>query len=492
MPKPDRQVDSSVWQSAHWRRLDTALWCYFFLPVVIFLLGFFIPSIGVPAALVAVAAAVYWLPRGIPPIRGLHHARGDAVASLCLLAILSAIWAMLGGAGHTFHANAFDWIPRFAVLRDLVVQDWPPRYVDASGRDLILRAPLGYYLPPAWLARKLGLAWADAILLVWTWLGITLFFAANLGGTAVRNLAGAALFVCASGLDLVGVWLAGGPPWLGGHLEWWAGRIQYSSTTTLLFWVPNHALPGWIAAAWLWRFRDDPRFVARLPVLFLPVMLWSPLPAIGLLPLAMVAAWVHWRRGSVQWAGCFKSLLLVAPAAGLVAAYLLMGVGAINAGIGAASPAQSAVELGIDIWRNIVFLMLEAGLFGMLALQRNRSPLMIASLVVLAALPWFSFGPNNDLAMRGSIPALTILWLVLIAELTARPAQRALSSLMRSVLAMLFLLGMATPFQEIYRALTGAPWAADTSLSAPAALRSFPPHYFASPNDSALRHVFRN
>jgi len=26
------------------------------------------------------------------------------------------------------------------------------------------------------------------------------------------------------------------------HLEWWAGRYQYSSMTTQLFWVPNHAL----------------------------------------------------------------------------------------------------------------------------------------------------------------------------------------------------------------------------------------------------------
>ena len=28
------------------------------------------------------------------------------------------------------------------------------------------------------------------------------------------------------------------------HLEWWAGKYQYSSTTTQLFWVPNHAPRG--------------------------------------------------------------------------------------------------------------------------------------------------------------------------------------------------------------------------------------------------------
>lgn len=479
-PKPDRQRDSSGWQSSQWRPLDTALWCYLFLPVVIFLPGFFIPSIGVPATLMALAAAVYWLPGRLKLAFEWPHAHRDAIVSFCMVAIFAAVWVMLGGAGHVFHANPFDWVPRFAVLRDLVVQDWPPRYVDDSGRHLILRAPIGYYLPPAWLARNFDLAWADTILLVWTWTGVALFFTANLGGTVGRKIAGAALFTFASGLDIVGVWLAGGLPWLGGHLEWWAGRIQYSSNTTLLFWVPNHALPGWIAAAWLWRFRDDPRFVARLPILFLPVMLWSPLSAIGLLPLAVVAAWLQWYRGSAEWAGLFRSLVLVAPAAGLIAAYLLVGAGAIDAGVSTALQGQSASDVGIDIWKTLIFFVLEAGLFGMLALRRNNSPLVLASLIVLAVLPWFRFGPNNDLAMRGSIPALTILWIVLIAELTARPAQRVLSGLMRGVLVMLWLLGMVTPFQEIYRALTRKPWAADTTLSLPVALRGFASHYFVS------------
>lgn len=480
MARADRGADESVWRTSQWSPLDTALWCYFFLPVVIFLLGFFVAPLGVPAALMAVAAAAYWVPgRGVPA-SGLLPSGRDARMSFFLLAVFAAAWTMLGGAGHVFHANGIDWVPRFAVLRDLVLQDWPPRYVDEGGRNLILRAPLGYYLTPAWLASHLGLAWADSILLAWTWVGVGLFFVANLGGTAGRNLVAGALFACASGLDIVGLWLGGGMPWPGSHIEWWAGHVQYSSNTTLLFWVPNHALPGWIAAAWLWRFRDDPRFVARLPILFLPVMLWSPLPAIGLLPLGMVAAWLHWRRGSARWTDFFNSLALVAPAAGLVAAYLLMGAATISAGVSPALQGQSSSQMGGDIWKIVLFFALEAGLFGMLALQRNRSPLMIASLVVLAVLPWVSFGPNNDLAMRGSIPALTILWMVLIAELTARPVQCALSSPMRCTLLVLWALGMVTPFQEIYRALNGKAWAADTTRSAPAALRGFPSHYFAS------------
>jgi hypothetical protein len=209
--------------------------------------------------------------------------------------LLAAAWAALGGAGHLFHANGIDWVPRFAVLRDLAVAPWPPRY--GAGADaMLLRAPPGYYLPVALLGQLAGLAWLDRLLLAWTWLGVALFFCANFGGRPARGLAAALVFAFASGLDVLGLlWREGSLPWPTQHIEWWAGGMQYSSNSTLLFWVPNHGLPGWIAGAWLWRLRDDPRFLARLPLLFLPVMLWSPLVAVGLLPLAVVAALRHWR-----------------------------------------------------------------------------------------------------------------------------------------------------------------------------------------------------
>ena len=496
MIKTDYRISPSVWQSAQWRPLDTVLWCYFFLPVVIFLIGFFVAPVGIPVAIVAIFAGVRWLPGRTPVTLGYRHAGSVSVASFGVLAAFAAAWAMLGGAGHMFYANAVDWVPRFAILHDLVVKDWPPLYVDETGHELILRAPVAYYLPTAWLARNVGMIWADTILLGWTWLGVSLFFVANLGGSLLRNLSAAVLFALASGLDIVGLMhTAETLPWLGSHIEWWAGRLQYSSNTTLLFWVPNHALPGWIGALWLWRFRDDPRFVSRLPMLFLPVMLWSPLPAIGLLPLAVAATAVHWYSRRMQWAEFFKSLAWVAPPAVLVAAYLMMSAGSINAGasgvVGDLVRGEVRPQAVFDIQRTFTFFILEVGLFGLFALQRDRSPLVLTSLIVLAVLPWLYFGPNNDLAMRGSIPALTILWLVLISELTAPKADRVLSPAMRSILSILWLLGMATPFQEIYRAVTRGRWAPDITLSAPTALRGFPSHYFAPLERSLLKPVFR-
>lgn len=482
---------------ADWRAADTWLWCYLFLPVPIFLLGFFRPLAGLPAALVALVAAYRWLPSRRDMVPYSIRARRQILLSVGLLGAVAALWAALGGAGHMFYANRLDWGARFAVLCDLVVQDWPPRYIDSNGHELLLRAPLGYYLPPALLARGFGPGWADPILLLWTWIGVALFLIANLRGSLLQKLVGSLLFASASGLDVVGILHESGSlPWVGGHIEWWAGSVQYSSNTTLLFWVPNHALPGWIAAAWLWRLRDDGWFLAGLPILFLPVMLWSPLPALGLLPLAFVASWNHWRRSGWYWVWSAKALALIVLPACLISGYLTMNALAIGGGLNGPTPLGSGTGVGADagfaVDKIFLFFVLEAGLFGLLALRRDASPLMLTSLIVLAFLPWLRFGPGNDLAMRGSIPALAMLWLTLIAELTAAPGQRRLSVPLRTALVVLWLCGMVTPFQEVYRALTRRPWAPDVTLSTPQALRGFPPHYFAQKNQGYFARLIRN
>jgi membrane-bound metal-dependent hydrolase YbcI (DUF457 family) len=156
---------------------------------------------------------------------------------------------------------------------------------------------------------------------------VALFFCANFGGSRQRKLAAALIFAFASGLDVLGLLLRQGSlPWPMQHIEWWAGGMQYSSNSTLLFWVPNHGLPGLDRGAWLWRFRDDPRFLARLPMLFLPVMLWSPLVAVGLLPLAVVRPWPRADAARCPRSDRAADLGRAGHAAGtLIASYLLLG-----------------------------------------------------------------------------------------------------------------------------------------------------------------------
>lgn len=482
MTTTTKTTPASPEQRSAWSVVDTALWAYLFLPLPLFLLGFFRPALGLPLAALALAAAWHFLPRPAAATVSLPW------RDCALFALLAAVWAAPGGAGHLFHANGIDWVPRFAVLRDLAVEAWPPRY--AAGEVVqLLRAPLAYYLPPALLAHATRLEAADGLLLAWTWLGLGLFLCASFGGRRHR-LGLALVFAFASGLDVLGLWLrTGSLPWPTQHIEWWAEGLQYSSNMTLLFWVPNHGLPGWIAGAWLWRFRARPDFLARLPALFLPLMLWSPLVALGLLPLALAAAANHGRGLWGARRALLASLGLVAVPGALVAAYLLQGMFGDDAGPNALTSTAPVLQQAPRLTTVLLFVVLEAGVFCAFLLRRERSPLTLATAATLLLLPWLQFGPNNDLLMRASIPALAILWLVMAEALLAPPdgAPRG----WRIALLGLFALGAVTPLQELHRAIAGHSWPADTRITAPQALDGFAPHYFVREDRAWLAPLMR-
>lgn len=462
-----------------WTRRDDWLLVYLFLPVPVFLLGYFLPWVGIPAAALALIAFAVVRPFaaasspgwGVKPLTG----------TLLLLGFAAA-WTSLGGAGHLFYANEIDWGTRYAVLRDLVVNVWPPRYLDQGGHEFILRAPLGYYVVPALLGKIAGIAWADLILLSWTWLGVALFFLANVGGPPRRRVWVLMLFAIASGMDIVGfLWTSDGYlPNPGHHIEWWTWRMKYSSNSTMLYWIPNHVIPGWILGAWLWRFQASADFLRRLPLIGLAVITWSPLPMVGAMPMIAVVVWRFRAELRPRMRELLRALLPVLLPALLVSAYLLMGAGQIKSWA-VVPPANAATGNGYDWWlTTFIFILVEVLIFGVFAWQCSRSAVLAAGLLLLCLLPFFGFGPTNDLVTLGAIPALTVMWLTLINELSLPYHQHRLSAGRRVLLLLLLLVGAVTPFQESYRAVATERWAPRQSDPVPVPLNGFPAHYFAS------------
>jgi hypothetical protein len=155
---------------------------------------------------------------------------------------------LLSGEGRFFYANV-DWQVRFAVLRDMGINPWPFAYTARAEPDL-LRAPIGMFLVPALVFKVLGARAADTALLLQN---VTLIaLGSQLFADRRSRLIGLTIFILFSGMDAIGDLLMQGM--LTGHLEDWA-EIQYSSTITLLFWVPQHAIAGWLGAVgyMLWR-----------------------------------------------------------------------------------------------------------------------------------------------------------------------------------------------------------------------------------------------
>jgi len=298
-----------------------------------------------------------------------------------------------------------------------------------------------------------------------------------------------------SGLDIVGNLLNNGPrfrmDWnITTHLEWWAHEYQYSSMTTQLFWVPNHALGGWLTIGLIYRDKGCMRIDAMMPILIVAAALWSPLTVIGLIPFVL------WKVGG----GMFKqnSLRLLHPKVwapalivGLgVAAYLGLDSSRIPKGLALAH--DSAAEVMMDLIKQAQFFLLEAGLIGLAILAMRWSGEIALALLILALLPFVYLGPGNDLVMRASIPSLAVLTIGACLALAERSVGAGMLR-KKAVLGGLLAVGAVTPMAEFARAAMLPVWPINMRASLIGAnCGAFAPHYVARLGDEPIAHFLRH
>lgn len=429
------------------RTLATALLALFALDNLL------LPAfLGAPVSLmlvaaVPVAAAIAWLLTRAGGLDFRVPVSRLAVAFAIALAIL-----LLGGEGRLFYANP-DWQVRDAVLADMASNPWPYAY-DLHGWTAILRAPLGLYLLPS-LA---GSGLTDSALLLSNALRLALLLAlaGQLFGGSRARLVALGVFVAFSGMDLLGNWVIGflGEPTTWDHLEQWNAGSQYSSTLTLAFWVPNHAIAGWACALayllWLRRLAPIGVPAAMIPL----VALWSPLAAMGAIPFALHAA----VRTLRERAWTFYDAVLAALAVAIALPslwFLQLDSASVNRGWQAIAFLPLLLLLAFEV------LPLMLPLLQFKRMRPHERVMLWLVLVCLLFMPMVRIGVGIDFQMRASIVPLTLLtfafaeWLVdlLDGEAADRGRRRTMLALALVVLA----IGAVTPAMEVRRALINGP-----------------------------------
>jgi hypothetical protein len=235
---------------------------------------------------------------------------------------------------------------------------------------------------------------------------------------------------------------------------------------------------------------DARTFSVRWVVLLVAMTpLWSPLAAIGLgfITTIVIVARLLFREGGGAPSLGRRALELLDPAMllggaifiGLIAPFLLMASETVPGGV-----LGHGRELLALAPRVFYFVMLEFGLFWLLMLRRYRTDLLLtASAVLLLILPWLRFGPSSDLTMRASIPALLIFAVRLgewFAErLIPQEGKPVKEDALASIAMVVFVIGMATPFQEIIRAFIEPAEPVDTSRSMYGQTNGAATHYLA-------------
>lgn len=472
------------------RRLFAASLLYLALPCAIFLAGW----LKWPVALCCIGIlglALFFCLRdpGAPAVQasgqspsaensfGPHETRRVSRANVVAALLTAFVLAAISGVGGYGHQDNPDWLKHNAILADLVERPWPVIYeVEGQPRPLVYY--LGFYLPAAGLGKVAGWPWANQALFLWAWLGLTLALLWFLTLLQRTGPGAYLLFMIFSGLDVIGraIVLAIDPelvkPFVRAfaHIEHWAFGWQYSSNATLLFWVPNQAIAGWIATGMLVFTILNPSQTSRRWQLLVVGLtaLWSPFVAAGLIPF-LLADFVLQHGSLVQRVQRYVSLpnlagLLVMIAAGLF--YASQGQG-LPPSLGA--PAGFSLSFTPNLIKRtgsgalawlvlLAFWLLEFGLYSLLIAIANRrrwdAPargLFIAMVVCLLFFPLLRVGTFIDFVMRASIPALFVLALFLGWTLFSRATARGL----RIALVALLLIGAATSLVEYRRHLAG-------------------------------------
>lgn len=413
-----------------------------------------LPFLGVTAPWLYALIVPAWLALCVAVARlpVADTARWPTAARLLAAGGIALVLLALGGEGRFFYANV-DWQVRDAVLADMIRASWPFAYT-ARGEPEVLRAPIGMYLVPAIAGKLWGFRAADIALWLQNGaaLGAILALASMLFATRRQRWIALGIFLVFSGMDAIGQALADPARLvpLHRHIDDWAG-IQFSATLTMAFWVPQHAITGWLGAALflLWRRGMLPLagFLTPLPLL----ALWSPLGLIGTMPFAAYAGIAALRDRALRPADLLLPALSVATAAAALV-YLKADAGTVGLRFFPVAPGKYVV---FQLLETVPFLAAAWALGG--AQTFGRPALAIVTLC-LTLLPFAQIGENVDLMMRGSIPALAILALV-VADVLQRPSDPAdgLAHRWRLILVAALAVGALTPAREVARALIHHP-----------------------------------
>jgi len=397
-------------------------------------------------------------------------------------------WLAFSGIGGLGFQNG-DYDLKNALLRSLVIQKWPLSMV-LEGSSTKFVYPLNYYLPAAIVGKLLGWIEANAFMFVWSLAGIILAFIwfAVISRVSLKQkktsqlLSLVMIFCLAGGLDYIGAYIIKDMPFsLTRHIDNWAWQIQYSSNSTLVYWVPHHAIPAWLLTGMVVTSIYKVHDLKYLGIAIAASILWSPFAVLGIFPYLIFLSikYLSQKNRKHIFNSCSLVINIIALWTGII--YLLY-IASNNFSFPITFIWNDIRDKQLLFSTLLQFWSLEFGFIAFLTisyfiykflkhngenqttsrkLKKKRSGLQFLyieiyafSILILIFLPFLKMGIYNDIVMRSSIPALFVFWAV-VGKILVEPRRGFQNkfNIIHIFILITVIVGFFSSFSEIARSV---------------------------------------
>lgn len=378
-------------------------------------------------------------------------------------AVLIFLWLCMSGIGGFGFQNS-DYSFNNVYFKSLITSDPYPAFTQGYQSFPVVYYS-GYYLPSVLLGKSFGWDIANYFILFWAFLGVLLVFTWIIVILKLKSgfkvLLASIFLILFSGLDIVGyAFLLGNSidaPFTT-HIEFWAGPgfIQYSSNTTLMFWVPQHTLASWLIACIGFAAINKIISVKYISIPVFSSLIWSPFGIIGFVSIGLFIIYKSFKEKILKelfyLPGLIPGLMI------LIVLGLYFAANSFSFPSGFGWEERPAFFLFY-----IPFILIEFGIisyliFNLYKIKGGKSneftALFFLSIIGLLLIPLYRMGQFNDFVMRSSIPLLMVLQLCILYFILFNNSNNKATvkqRLLEFTILICFGLGAITGYTEILR-----------------------------------------
>ena len=447
--------------------LECFTFLYLSLPLMIFLgmeLRLFValPFYGIILYCLLGSSLFTWMSSPWKPWLDLSR-KGKLLWLFSILLLLGLVWS--SGSGHFTFARS-DYEKHDAILKELVLNDWPIPFAHPDGMHgtvAYLHYYFGAYIVPAIIGKLTDFTTAVQSVYFWNSLGMLLVLA-----------------WLVSSMGKLPWWLLPAFIFFGGYDSWirlfwgqgdnlsllfsnplefvlaltkplsnrlWEFDLRYPSNTAHLFWAPQHAIPAWILGGYIFNAINRAEVRPYDLLIFSLSSFWSPFAMLGLAPFFLLHLLMNGPK-KIWWS---KENLL--------GAIILLFFALFYCSSAFSQPYFFLLRKPEGVTILVSFLLVQIGPWFILSWPIlwfgtiREKALFVLSFCFLAAIPIFIFGLANDWCKQVST-APQLIAFILISRTVFYLYHRGRRKMPAIIYAILFLLSAPSGGMDLYHSLT--------------------------------------